>query len=103
MSTGMIRCRVCGCLEGLAGNPDLKVVLLFGYDAYKTGAARFLNQLLEPLGRSNVLIAGGHVERVLPHKRDWCVLHRMFRVWLRSCISGFSEIFLKRKSQEGHL
>ncbi|XP_027007847.1 F-box only protein 22 [Tachysurus fulvidraco] len=57
---------------GLAGNPDLKVVLLFGYDAYKTGAARFLNQLLEPLGQSNVLIAGGHVERVLPHKRDCC-------------------------------
>ncbi|KAK3533761.1 hypothetical protein QTP70_025837 [Hemibagrus guttatus] len=57
---------------GLAANPDLKVVLLFGYDAYKTGAARFLNQLLEPLGRSNVLIAGGHVESVLPHKRDCC-------------------------------
>ncbi|KAF7703422.1 F-box only protein 22 [Silurus meridionalis] len=57
---------------GLAGNPDLKVVLLFGYDAYKTGAARFLNQLLEPLGRNNVLIAGGHVERVFPQKRDCC-------------------------------
>ncbi|XP_060796741.1 F-box only protein 22 [Neoarius graeffei] len=57
---------------GLAGNPDLKVVLLFGYDAYKTGAARFLNQLLEPLGRSNVLIAGGHVESVFPQKRDCC-------------------------------
>lgn len=66
-----------GHLEGLAANPDLKVVLLFGYEAYKTGAARFLNQLLEPLGRSNVLIAGGHVESVLPHKRDWSVLHRV--------------------------
>ncbi|TUG88270.1 F-box only protein 22 [Bagarius yarrelli] len=49
---------------------ELEVVLLFGYDAYKTGAARFLNQLLEPLGQSNVLIAGGHVEKVFPYKRD---------------------------------
>ncbi|KAM9461544.1 F-box only protein 22 [Clarias gariepinus] len=63
-----------GALEkaGLSGNPDLKVVLLFGYDSYKTGAARFLNQLLEPLGRSNVLIAGGHVERAFPQARDCC-------------------------------
>ncbi|XP_053491360.1 F-box only protein 22 [Ictalurus furcatus] len=59
---------------GLAANPDLKVVLLFGYDAYKTGAARFLNQLLEPLGRSNVLIAGGHVEKAFPQKKDCCSL-----------------------------
>ncbi|KAF4082783.1 hypothetical protein AMELA_G00131540 [Ameiurus melas] len=57
---------------GLAANPDLKVVLLFGYDAYKTGAARFLNQLLEPLGRSNVLIAGGHVEKAFQQKKDCC-------------------------------
>ncbi|KAF5898686.1 F-box only protein 22, partial [Clarias magur] len=55
---------------GLSGNPDLKVVLLFGYNAYKTGASRFLNQLLKPLGQSNVLIAGGHVERAFPQARD---------------------------------
>ncbi|XP_022523098.2 F-box only protein 22 [Astyanax mexicanus] len=57
---------------GLVGNPDLKVVLLFGYDAYKSGAARFLNQLLEPLAHSNVLIAGGHVEKAFPQHRDCC-------------------------------
>lgn len=101
--------------KGLAANPDLKVVLLFGYDAYKTGAARFLNQLLEPLGRSNVLIAGGHVEKAFPQKKDWCVTAQIicsvyhvhsactcsqvrklrressrfpFRVGLRSCWSG---------------
>lgn len=68
--------------KGLAANPDLKVVLLFGYDAYKTGAARFLNQLLEPLGRSNVLIAGGHVEKAFPQKKDWCVTRRSYAAFI---------------------
>ncbi|XP_066503753.1 F-box only protein 22 [Hoplias malabaricus] len=57
---------------GLVNNPDLKVVLIFGYDSYKSGAARFLNQLLEPLGRSNVLIAGGHVEKAFAQQKDCC-------------------------------
>ncbi|XP_017577066.1 F-box only protein 22 [Pygocentrus nattereri] len=57
---------------GLTGNPDLKVVLLFGYHAYKSGAAVFLNKLLEPLARSNVLIAGGHVEKACIQQRDCC-------------------------------
>ncbi|XP_076879997.1 F-box only protein 22 [Brachyhypopomus gauderio] len=54
---------------GLVGNPDLKVVLLFGYEAYKSGGGRFFKQLLEPLANSNALIAGGHVERVFPQHR----------------------------------
>lgn len=57
---------------GLLGNPDLKVVLLFGYMAYKSGASRFLNQLLEPLSHTNALIAGGHVERAFFPHRDCC-------------------------------
>ncbi|KAI4872972.1 hypothetical protein NFI96_023655, partial [Prochilodus magdalenae] len=57
---------------GLVGNPDLKVVLLFGYHAYKSGAAVFLNKLLEPLACSNVLIAGGHVEKAFTQQRDCC-------------------------------
>ena len=58
---------------GLLGNPDLKVVLLFGYMAFKSGASRFLNQFLEPLSHTNALIAGGHVERAFCPHRDWCV------------------------------
>lgn len=55
-------------------NPDLRVVLLFGYEAYKSGAARFLNQVLEPLAKSKALIAGGHVENVFAPARGWSVI-----------------------------
>ncbi|KAI1904477.1 hypothetical protein AGOR_G00006040 [Albula goreensis] len=57
---------------GLVGNPDLRVVLLFGYEAFKSGAARFLNKVLEPLAQSNALVAGGHVENVFTHTRECC-------------------------------
>lgn len=57
--------------SGLVNNPDLRVVLLFGYEAYKPGANRFLNQVLEPLARSKALIAGGHVENVFSPEREW--------------------------------
>jgi hypothetical protein len=56
---------------GLVDNPDLRVVLLFVYEAYKTGGARFLNQVLEPLAKSKALIAGGIVENVFSPPRQW--------------------------------
>ncbi|KAJ8344561.1 hypothetical protein SKAU_G00318900 [Synaphobranchus kaupii] len=57
---------------GLVGNPDLRVVLLFEYEAFKSRAARFLNKVLEPLAQSNALIAGGHVENVFTPSRECC-------------------------------
>ncbi|XP_067298224.1 F-box only protein 22 isoform X2 [Pseudorasbora parva] len=57
---------------GLINNPDLKVVLLFDYDTYKSGGGRFLNKLLEPLSQSNVLIVGGQVEDVFCINRTCC-------------------------------
>ncbi|XP_030232931.1 F-box only protein 22 [Gadus morhua] len=57
---------------GLVDNPDLRVVLLFVYEAYKTGGARFLNQVLEPLAKSKALIAGGIVENVFSPPRQCC-------------------------------
>ncbi|KAL1007433.1 hypothetical protein UPYG_G00086700 [Umbra pygmaea] len=57
---------------GLVNNKELRVVLLFSYEAFKPGASRFLNQVLKPLARSNVLIAGGHVESVFSPERTCC-------------------------------
>lgn len=57
---------------GLVDNPDLRVVLLFGYEAYKSGGARFLNMVLEPLAKSKALIAGGIVENVFSPARHCC-------------------------------
>lgn len=56
---------------GLVDNPDLRVVLMFVYEAYKSGGARFLTQLLEPLAKSKALIAGGLVESVFSPSRHW--------------------------------
>lgn len=58
---------------GLVDNPDLRVVLMFVYEAYKSGGARFLTQLLEPLAKSKALIAGGLVESVFSPSRHWWV------------------------------
>uniref|UniRef100_UPI0037E7A9F2 F-box only protein 22 n=1 Tax=Semicossyphus pulcher TaxID=241346 RepID=UPI0037E7A9F2 len=57
---------------GLVDNPDLRVVLMFVYEAYKSGGARFLSQILEPLAKSKALIAGGLVDRVIAPTRHCC-------------------------------
>ncbi|MBN3301349.1 F-box only protein 22 [Amia ocellicauda] len=57
---------------GLVNNPDLRVVLLFGYEAFKSGAARFLTEVLAPLAQAKILIAGGHVENVFSPSPECC-------------------------------
>ncbi|XP_066184856.1 F-box only protein 22 isoform X2 [Sylvia atricapilla] len=47
---------------GLKNNPDLRVVLLFGYNSWKTGATRFLHQIVNPLNEKSIILAGGQVE-----------------------------------------
>ncbi|KAG7264049.1 hypothetical protein CRUP_027445 [Coryphaenoides rupestris] len=42
------------------------------HSAYKTGGARFLNLVLEPLAKSKALIAGGIVENVFSPARRCC-------------------------------
>uniref|UniRef100_A0A3P9N2G2 F-box protein 22 n=2 Tax=Poecilia reticulata TaxID=8081 RepID=A0A3P9N2G2_POERE len=57
---------------GLVDNPELRVVVMFIYEAYKSGGARFLSQILEPLTNSKALIAGGLVEGVFSPPRECC-------------------------------
>ncbi|XP_074467865.1 F-box only protein 22 [Sebastes fasciatus] len=57
---------------GLVDNPELRVVLIFVYQAYKTGGVHFLSQILEPLAKSKALIAGGLVESVFSPPRHCC-------------------------------
>ncbi|KAF1393052.1 hypothetical protein PFLUV_G00034400 [Perca fluviatilis] len=57
---------------GLVDNPELRVVLMFVYEAYKPGGAHFLSQILEPLAKSKALIAGGLVESVFSPPRHCC-------------------------------
>ncbi|KAK7170554.1 hypothetical protein R3I94_000681 [Phoxinus phoxinus] len=57
---------------GLINNPDLKVVLMFDHDTNTSAGGRFLNKLLKPLSRSNVLIIGGQVEDVFSINKTCC-------------------------------
>ncbi|XP_026189559.1 F-box only protein 22 [Mastacembelus armatus] len=57
---------------GLVDNPELRVVLIFGYEAFNSGASRFLRQILKPLAESNAVIAGALVENVFSPPRDCC-------------------------------
>lgn len=57
---------------GLVDNPELRVVLMFVYEAYKAGGVRFLSQVLEPLAKSKALIAGGLVDSVFSPTRPCC-------------------------------
>lgn len=57
---------------GLIDNPELRVVLLFVNDAYKSGGARFLNQLLGPLAETKALVAGGLVECAFSPPKHCC-------------------------------
>ncbi|KAL8196899.1 UNVERIFIED_CONTAM: F-box only protein 22 [Gekko kuhli] len=47
---------------GLKNNPDLRVVLLFGYNTWKSGATRFLHQIVNRLNEKSIILAGGHVD-----------------------------------------
>lgn len=51
-----------GLFVGLKNNPDLRVVLLFGYNSWKSGATRFLHQIVNPLNEKSIILAGGQVE-----------------------------------------
>ncbi|KAM8876277.1 F-box only protein 22 [Synchiropus picturatus] len=57
---------------GLVDNPDLRVVMLFVYEAHISGGARFVNQILDPLAKSKALITGGLVETVFSPTRQCC-------------------------------
>lgn len=38
------------------------MVLLFGYNTWKSGATRFLDQIVNRLNEKSIILAGGHVE-----------------------------------------
>ncbi|XP_053549713.1 F-box only protein 22-like [Bombina bombina] len=50
---------------GLKNNPELKVVLIFGYSTWKPGANRFLHQVLNPLNEKSIIIAGGQIDHLV--------------------------------------
>ncbi|XP_026565449.1 F-box only protein 22 [Pseudonaja textilis] len=49
---------------GLKNNPDLRAVLLFGYNSWKTGSPRFFRQIVNRLNEKSIILAGGYVDSI---------------------------------------
>lgn len=49
---------------GLLDNPELRVVLVFGYNCCKVGASNYLQRVVSTFSGMNVLLAGGQVDNL---------------------------------------
>lgn len=49
---------------GLLDNPELRVVLVFGYNCCKVGANNYLQRVVSAFSDMNVILAGGQVDNL---------------------------------------
>ncbi|EHB00709.1 F-box only protein 22, partial [Heterocephalus glaber] len=50
---------------GLLDNPELRVVLVFGYNCCKVGASSYLQRVVSTFSDMNIILAGGQVDSLL--------------------------------------
>ncbi|KAF5911491.1 hypothetical protein HPG69_000783, partial [Diceros bicornis minor] len=50
---------------GLLDNPELRVVLVFGYNCCKAGASNYLQRVVSTFSDMNVILAGGQVDNLV--------------------------------------
>lgn len=68
VKTPVSRPRVTAALPvsaGLLGNPELRVVLVFGYNCCKVGASSYLQRVVSTFGGLDVIVAGGQVDNLV--------------------------------------
>lgn len=65
---------------GLLDNPELRVVLVFGYNCCKVGASNYLQRVVSTFSDMNVILAGGQVDNLASLTSDRYI----------SCASDFS-------------
>ncbi|XP_046283835.1 F-box only protein 22 isoform X2 [Marmota monax] len=62
------RCQVLGIVApgivGLLDNPELRVVLVFGYNCCKVGASNYLQRVVSTFSDMNIILAGGQVDNL---------------------------------------
>ncbi|XP_067829630.1 F-box only protein 22 [Heptranchias perlo] len=63
---------------GLQDNPDLRAVLLFGYNTFKPAAADFIQQLTRSFNVKNTVVAGGHIDRVFSPSSESVDVRNMY-------------------------
>ncbi|XP_075391511.1 F-box only protein 22 [Tenrec ecaudatus] len=49
---------------GLLDNPELRVVLVFGYNCCKVGASNYLHRVVSTFSDMNIILAGGQVDNL---------------------------------------
>ncbi|KAM8782749.1 F-box only protein 22 [Rhynchonycteris naso] len=49
---------------GLLDNPELRVVLVFGYNCCKVGASNYLQRVVSTFSDMNIIVAGGQVDNL---------------------------------------
>ncbi|ERE75078.1 F-box only protein 22 [Cricetulus griseus] len=49
---------------GLLDNPELRVVLVFGYNCCKVGASNYLQRVVSTFSNMNIILAGGQVDNL---------------------------------------
>lgn len=49
---------------GLLDNPELRVVLVFGYNCCKVGASNYLHRVVSTFSNMNIILAGGQVDNL---------------------------------------
>lgn len=57
---------------GLLDNPELRVVLVFGYNCCKVGASSYLQRVVRTFSDTNVVVAGGQVDNLVSLTSDTC-------------------------------
>ncbi|XP_036271478.1 F-box only protein 22 isoform X2 [Pipistrellus kuhlii] len=57
---------------GLLDNPELRVVLVFGYNCCKVGASSYLQRVVRTFSDTNVVVAGGQVDNLVSLTNDTC-------------------------------
>lgn len=50
--------------SGLLDNPELRVVLVFGYNCCKVGASNYLQRVVSTFSDMNIILAGGQVDNL---------------------------------------
>ncbi|XP_045429388.1 F-box only protein 22 isoform X3 [Pipistrellus kuhlii] len=70
------QCQVLGVVApgivGLLDNPELRVVLVFGYNCCKVGASSYLQRVVRTFSDTNVVVAGGQVDNLVSLTNDTC-------------------------------
>ncbi|XP_034265386.1 F-box only protein 22 [Pantherophis guttatus] len=87
----------------LKSDPDLRAMLLFGYNNWKSGSSRFFRQIVNRLNEKSIILAGGYVDSInsltfdTPPVESWGVVGLAFSGAQIQCASVLLEQDVKNE------